>query len=98
MMKSCDVYFYNVGVELGVDRIAKYATMLGLGQKLGVGLNMEMPGLVPTTAWKKLTFRAPWTATSGAGALLLLTSALLALVMLMRPSGRSSQPSPDPIV
>jgi penicillin-binding protein 2 len=61
LMKSCDVYFYNIGVELGVDRIAKYAEMLGLGQKLGVGLNFEMPGLVPTSAWKRLTYRAPWT-------------------------------------
>jgi penicillin-binding protein 2 len=61
LMKSCDVYFYNLGVELGVDRIAKYSTELGLGQKLGVQLNFEMPGLIPTSAWKKLTYRVPWT-------------------------------------
>jgi penicillin-binding protein 2 len=61
LMKSCDVYFYNVAMELGVDRIAKYASELGLGQKLGVNLNFELPGLVPTSAWKKLTFRVPWT-------------------------------------
>lgn len=61
LMKSCDVYFYNLGIELGVDRIAKYATELGLGQKLGVQLNFEMPGLIPTSAWKKLTYRVPWT-------------------------------------
>lgn len=61
LMKSCDVYFYNLGLELGVDRIAKYAQELGLGQKLGVALNFELPGLIPTSAWKKLTHRAPWT-------------------------------------
>lgn len=61
LMKSCDVFFYNVAMELGVDKIAKYATELGLGQKLGVNLNFELPGLVPTSAWKKLTFRVPWT-------------------------------------
>ena len=61
LMKSCDVYFYNLGIELGVDRIAKYAAELGLGQKLGVQLNFEMPGLMPTSAWKKLTLRMPWT-------------------------------------
>ncbi len=60
LVKSCDVYFYNAGVELGVDRIAKYATALGLGKKLGVGLNMERPGLVPTSAWKKLLYKIPW--------------------------------------
>lgn len=60
LMKSCDVYFYNVGVELGVDRIAKYAQDLGLGQRTGLTLNFELPGLIPTTAWKKLTHRLPW--------------------------------------
>lgn len=60
LMKSCDVFFYHVGVELGVDRIAKYARALGLGQRLGLNLNMERPGLVPTSAWKKLTHRMPW--------------------------------------
>lgn len=62
IMKSCDVYFYHLGVELGVDRIAKYAKLFGLGDKLGFGLNMERPGLVPTSAWKKLTYRVPWAA------------------------------------
>ncbi len=60
LMKSCDVYFYQVGVELGVDRIARYAKALGLGDKLGVALNMERPGLIPTSAWKMLTYRLPW--------------------------------------
>ncbi len=54
-MKSCNVYFYHIGVELGVDRIARYAKALGLGRKLGVNINYERPGLIPTTAWKKLT-------------------------------------------
>jgi penicillin-binding protein 2 len=62
MMKSCDVYFYQVGVELGVDRIAKYAKALGLGQALGIKLNMERPGLIPTSAWKMLVHRFPWAA------------------------------------
>ncbi|MEY4631929.1 MAG: hypothetical protein RIQ81_2049 [Pseudomonadota bacterium] len=60
LMKSCDVFFYHIGVELGVDRIAKYARALGLGQRLGFALNMERPGLVPTMGWKKLTHRMPW--------------------------------------
>lgn len=62
MMKSCDVYFYQLGVELGVDRIAKYAKAFGLGSRLGVNLNMERPGLVPTSAWKMLVHRLPWAA------------------------------------
>lgn len=62
LMKSCDVFFYSLGVELGVDRIAKYAELFGLGQKSGLLLNAEQQGLVPTSAWKKLTFRVPWSA------------------------------------
>ena len=60
LMKSCNTYFYSIGVELGVDKIAKYAKALGLGRKLGVNINYERPGLIPTTAWKKLTFRKTW--------------------------------------
>lgn len=60
LLKSCDVYFYQIGIELGVDRIARYARAFGLGAKLGVALNMEKPGLIPTSAWKMLTYRLPW--------------------------------------
>lgn len=60
LMESCDVYFYHIGIELGVDRIAKYAKALGLGSKLGLQLNMERPGLVPTTAWKLAVHKEAW--------------------------------------
>jgi penicillin-binding protein 2 len=60
MMKSCDVYFYNIGFELGVDRIAKYAADLGLGEKTGFQLNFELPGLIPTIAWKKKFYNTSW--------------------------------------
>lgn len=60
IMKSCDIYFYNIGLELGVDKIAEYAKSFGLGKKLNVGLNIERKGLIPTSAWKKLTTRTPW--------------------------------------
>lgn len=61
LMKSCDIYFYNIGVELGIDKIAKYALDLGLGEKLGVNINKEDPGLIPTTTWKKKNTRHGWT-------------------------------------
>lgn len=62
LMQSCDVYFYHVGIELGVDRIAKYARDFGLGSKLGLEINMERPGLVPTQEWKKATHKELWAA------------------------------------
>lgn len=57
---SCDVFFYQVGNRLGIDRIAKYAEMAGLGSKTGIDLPHETDGLVPSTRWKMRTFRQKW--------------------------------------
>ena len=51
--KSCNVYFYTLGNMLGVDRIHKWAALLGLGVKNGIDLPNEIPGLVPSTEWKR---------------------------------------------
>ena len=51
--QSCNVYFYTVGNMLGVDRIHKWATALGLGEKTGIDLPNEVQGLVPSTEWKR---------------------------------------------
>ncbi len=59
LLLSCDVYFYHLGIELGMDRMAKYAKSLGLGQKLGVRLNREEAGLIPTTDWWRKHFHYP---------------------------------------
>ncbi len=50
---SCDVFFYKVGLELGVDRINEWAKKLGLGQKTGIDLPGEVAGLVPSREWKE---------------------------------------------
>ena len=62
IVESCDVYFYQVGLRLGVDRIAKYAFALGFGRPTGYPLGQEKSGLVPTSAWKLKRFRIPWQA------------------------------------
>ncbi len=49
---SCDVYFYDLGVRLGVDRLARYARGFGLGSATGVDLSAEKAGLVPSREWK----------------------------------------------
>ncbi len=53
---SCDVFFYNLGSELGIDRIEKYARMFGFGRPTHIDLSGEMAGLVPSRAWKKKRF------------------------------------------
>lgn len=60
LLKSCDVYFYNTGLELGADRIAKYARDLGLGRKYGIRLNQEESGLIPDSTWIRKTAGRGW--------------------------------------
>ncbi len=57
---SCNAYFYNVGVRLEIERIHKYATLMGLGAPSGVDLPGESSGLVPSQLWKLRTQKAPW--------------------------------------
>ena len=60
IVHSCDVYFYNVGNELGIDRIANYAKMMGLGRKTGIDLPSEDAGLIPSREWKQRVLKAKW--------------------------------------
>jgi penicillin-binding protein 2 len=60
LVQSCDVYFYKLGLELGVNRLAYYARSLGLGTRTGIELGGEMPGLVPTKEWRKLRDGTTW--------------------------------------
>jgi penicillin-binding protein 2 len=58
--ESCDVYFYQVGQRVGVDKLAEYAKKLGLGTRSGVELEHEKQGIVPTKAWKRERFKDKW--------------------------------------
>jgi penicillin-binding protein 2 len=58
--QSCDVFFYTLAERLGIGRIAKYATMFGLGQKTGVDLPQEVPGVMPSEEWKIRNFKQKW--------------------------------------
>lgn len=60
LAQSCDVYFYELSKRLGIDRIAEVARRFGIGEKLGVDLPTERPGLMPTKAWKEANLGAPW--------------------------------------
>jgi penicillin-binding protein 2 len=60
IVESCDVFFYNVGEHLGIDRLAAWAHALGLGKKTGIELGNERSGLIPSTQWKWRRFRERW--------------------------------------
>jgi penicillin-binding protein 2 len=58
--QSCNVYFYTVGNMVGIDKIHKWATLLGLGERSGIDLPSEVQGLVPSPEWKKARFNEKW--------------------------------------
>ena len=58
--QSCDVFFYTLAEKLGIDRIAKYATAMGLGQKTGIDLPEEASGVMPSEEWKIRNFKQKW--------------------------------------
>lgn len=60
IVNSCDVFFYQVGRQLGIERIAHYARELGLGSVTGVDLPGEETGLIPSPEWKQKTRKQPW--------------------------------------
>lgn len=77
---SCDVFFYGLSVKLGVTRIHTYLTKLGFGQKTGIDIIEELPGLVPSIEWKLRRLHARWwigdTVAAGIGQGYMLTTPL----------------------
>ena len=55
--QSCDVYFYEISRDIGIDRMHFYLSQFGLGQKTGIDMPREQSGLVPSRAWKRSAFR-----------------------------------------
>jgi penicillin-binding protein 2 len=58
--RSCNVYFFNVGVRLEIQRLAKWAKKMGLGARTGVDLPHELSGIMPSPEWKQRLFHVPW--------------------------------------
>ncbi len=58
--ESCDVFFYNTALRLGIDRLAATARRFGYGAVLGLDIPGERPGLIPTRAWKLATTGTAW--------------------------------------
>ncbi len=86
--QSCDVYFYDIALKVGIERIAAMAKRLGLGVHLGLDLPNEESGLVPTPAWKRARYNERWhrgeTAVVGIGQSFVLATPLQLAVMIAR--------------
>jgi penicillin-binding protein 2 len=96
--QSCDVFFYTLAEKLGIDRIAKYATDLGLGQKTGIDLPNEVTGVMPSEEWKIRNFKQKWFAGEtisvgiGQGAVAITPVQLLRAVSAISMGGRMVVP------
>ena len=96
--QSCDVFFYTLAEKLGIDRIAKYATDLGLGQKTGIDLPNEVNGVMPSEAWKIRNFKQKWFAGEtisvgiGQGAIAITPVQLLRAISAISMGGRMVVP------
>ena len=60
LSESCNVFFYQLGARLEIQRLAAYARKFGLGSLTAVDLPNEASGLIPDPAWKERLFKAPW--------------------------------------
>lgn len=95
---SCDVYFYNVGKALGIDRIAHYSRMFGLGRPTGIDLDGEKAGLVPDAAWSLAARKHPWypgetiSVSIGQGPVLTTPLQIAAMMAAVANGGRSVVP------
>ncbi len=58
--QSCDIFFYTLGMKMGIDIIAKYASGMGLGHKTGIDLPSEEAGLMPSEEWVQRVFHRRW--------------------------------------
>jgi penicillin-binding protein 2 len=60
IVESCDVYFYDLSLALGIDRIHQYLSYFGLGRRTNIDVFGELPGLLPSRQWKRKRYSLPW--------------------------------------
>jgi penicillin-binding protein 2 len=60
IVQSCDTYYYKLAVDMGIDRMHDYLAQFGLGEKTGIDLEGESPGLLPSREWKQRRWNKPW--------------------------------------
>jgi penicillin-binding protein 2 len=96
--ESCNVFFYQLGARLEIQRLAAYARKFGLGALSGVDLPNEAPGLVPDPAWKERVLKAPWypgetiSVSIGQGQVLATPLQMARLMAVIANGGRLVQP------
>ena len=99
IQESCDVFFYNLSIKVGIDRIAEVAKDFGLGQTYNIKLLNQKEGIIPNKKWKKNTYKENWyggeTLNAAIGQGYVLTSPLQLAIMTARiaSGGKKINPS-----
>ncbi len=60
IVESCDIYYYQVGLKIKVEKLGRWAQAFGFGHPSGIDLPNELSGLVPSPQWKERTQNMPW--------------------------------------
>ncbi len=98
LVQSCNSYFYQVGVELEIEAIARYARSFGLGSATGIDLPFEVSGLVPGPEWKRRARKEPWYAgetvsvSVGQGSVLVTAMQMAQIAAIIGSSGEVFRP------
>lgn len=58
--ESCDTFYYDLALKLGVDKISGFMTQFGFGEKTGIDIHEEIPALMPSRGWKRARYNQPW--------------------------------------
>ena len=85
---SCDIFFYETALKLGIEKIAEMSHKLGLGEIYDIGLENQKAGVIPNKKWKQETLKQPWqqgeTVIAGIGQGYVLVTPLQLATMLAR--------------
>jgi len=60
VVKSCDTFFYDMGIKLGIDRISEYMMKMGFGERTGIDILEESSANMPSRGWKRARHNQPW--------------------------------------
>jgi len=60
IIESCDVFFYDLSLNLGIDNISSYLSQFGFGRRTEIDIGGEASGLMPTREWKRRVRKEPW--------------------------------------
>lgn len=60
IVESCDVYFYDLASRMGIDRMHAFLSQFGFGERTGIDVSGELPGLLPSREWKQRVRKQAW--------------------------------------